>query len=91
MNPLAIAFVRAFVNRGKPIAAICHGPWLLIEAGAVRGKYMTSWPSLKTDLLNAGANWMDQAVVDDSGLVTSRNLEDIPEFSKRAIEEFGKI
>ena len=91
VNPLAIAFVRAFVNRGKPIAAICHGPWLLIEAGAVRGKYMTSWPSLKTDLLNAGANWMDQAVVDDSGLVTSRNPEDIPEFSKRAIEEFGKI
>lgn len=91
VDPLAIAFVRAFVNRGKPIAAICHGPWLLIEAGAVRGKYMTSWPSLKTDLLNAGANWMDQAVVDDSGLVTSRNPEDIPEFSKRAIEEFGKI
>jgi protease I len=90
-QPLAVAFVRSFVVRGKPIAAICHAPWLLIEAGAVRGKYVTSWPSLKSDLLNAGANWMDQPVVDDSGLVTSRKPEDIPEFSRRAVEEFSKI
>ena len=89
-NDQAVAFVRAFVEAQKPIAAICHGPWTLIEAGAVRGKTMTSWPSLKTDLRNAGANWVDQQVVVDNGLVTSRKPDDIPAFSQKAIEEFAE-
>ena len=90
MNAQAIAFVRAFVDAGKPIAAICHAPWTLIEAGGVRGKRMTSWPSLRTDLKNAGASWVDEMVVVDSGLVTSRKPEDIPAFSEKAIEEFAE-
>ncbi|MGN6507434.1 MAG: type 1 glutamine amidotransferase domain-containing protein, partial [Tepidisphaeraceae bacterium] len=77
MNTAAVAFVKAFVDAGKPIAAICHGPWTLIEAGAVNGRKMTSWPSLKTDLKNAGANWVDEEVVVDHGLVTSRKPDDI--------------
>ena len=89
-NAQAVAFVRAFVDARKPIAAICHGPWTLIEAGAVRGRTMTSWPSLKTDLTNAGANWVDQAVVVDNGLVTSRKPDDIPAFNEKMIEEFGE-
>lgn len=84
----AVAFVKAFATAGKPIAAICHGPWTLIEADAVRGRKMTSWPSLKTDLQNAGASWVDQEVVADRGLVTSRKPDDIPAFVKKAIEEF---
>ena len=81
-NGKAVAFVKAFADAGKPIAAICHGPWTLIEAGAVRGRTMTSWPSLQTDLRNAGAVWVDQEVVTDNGLVTSRKPDDIPAFNR---------
>jgi protease I len=90
MNPDAVAFVKDFVRSGKPIAAICHGPWTLIEAGAVKGRTMTSWPSLKTDLKNAGATWVDEEVVVDNGLVTSRKPDDIPAFNKKMIEEFAE-
>lgn len=89
-NPKAVEFVRTFVDAGKPIAAICHGPWTLIDAGAVRGRTVTSWPSLKTDLENAGANWVDREVVTDEGLVTSRNPQDIPAFNAKMIEEFAE-
>jgi protease I len=89
-NQAAVAFVKAFVDAGKPIAAICHGPWTLIEAGAVRGRTVTSWPSLRTDLRNAGANWVDQDVVTDNGLVTSRKPDDIPAFNRKMIEEFAE-
>ena len=89
-NPKAIAFIRAFVTAGKPIAAICHGPWTLIEAGAVKGRTMTSWPTLQTDLKNAGAKWVDQEVVVDQGLVTSRKPDDIPAFNRKMIEEFAE-
>lgn len=81
----AVAFVKAFVTANKPVAAICHGPWTLIEADAVRGKKMTSWPSLQTDLKNAGANWVDQEVVRDGMLVTSRKPDDIPAFNREVI------
>ena len=86
--PEAVEFVRGFAVTGKPIAAICHGPWSLIEAGLVRGRTLTSWPSLMTDLKNAGAIWVDREVVVDRGLVTSRNPDDLPAFIGRAIEEF---
>jgi protease I len=89
MIPRAVHFVKAFFDAGKPVAAICHGPWTLIEAGVVRGRTMTSWPSLKTDLINAGANWVDREVVVDNGLVTSRNLADIPAFNRKMLEVFG--
>ena len=89
-NSRAVQFVRAFVEAQKPIASICHGPWTLIEAGGVKGRKMTSWPSLKTDLRNAGANWVDEQVVVDRGWVTSRKPDDIPAFSKKAIEEFAE-
>ncbi len=88
MNPTAQQFVRAFFDAGKPVAAICHGPWTLIDAGVVRGRTLTSYPSLKTDLINAGANWVDQEVVVDQGLVTSRRPDDIPAFNRKMIEEF---
>lgn len=88
--PRAIAFVRGFVDGSKPIAAICHGPWTLIEADAVRGRRLTSWPSLKTDIKNAGGSWEDAEVVVDKGLVTSRKPDDIPAFNRRMIEEFAK-
>ena len=88
MNEEAVQFVRAFVDSGKPIAAICHGPWTLIDAGGVRGRNMTSWPSLQTDLRNAGAKWTDEEVVVDQGLVTSRKPADIPAFNRKMIEEF---
>jgi protease I len=88
--PDAVKFVKHFVDEGKPIAAICHGPWTLIEAGGVRGKKMTSWPSLKTDLTNAGASWVDEQVVTDRGLVTSRKPDDIPAFSEKMIEEISE-
>jgi protease I len=87
--PEAIEFVRHFVTEKKPIAAICHGPWTLIDAGGVKGKTMTSWPSLKTDLSNAGAKWVDQQVVSDTDLVTSRKPDDIPAFNKKMIEAFS--
>ncbi|MBX3064456.1 MAG: type 1 glutamine amidotransferase [Anaerolineae bacterium] len=90
MNKDAVKFVRAFVTAGKPIAAICHGPWTLIEAGAVNGRKMTSYPSLQTDLRNAGADWVDQEVVVDQGLVTSRNPNDIPAFNHKMVEEFAE-
>ncbi|MEA2860209.1 MAG: protease [Methylobacteriaceae bacterium] len=83
----AIAFVRHFVEAKKPIAAICHGPWTLINAGAVKGKKMTSWPSLQVDLRNAGATWVDEPVVVDDGLVTSRKPDDLPKFNAKMIEE----
>lgn len=88
--PKAIDFIRGFVKAGKPIAAICHGPWTLIDAEAVRGREITSWPSLKTDLRNAGARWVDKEVVVDSGLVTSRKPDDIPAFNRKMIEEFAE-
>ncbi|KAI3589732.1 Intracellular protease [Cupriavidus sp. U2] len=89
MDASAVSFVKSFVDAGKPVAAICHGPWTLIEAGAVKGRRMTSWPSLKTDLVNAGANWVDEQAVVDGNLVTSRNPDDIPAFSRAAIEMFA--
>ena len=97
MNPDAlrkekavVEFVRGFVEAGKPIGAICHGPWTLIETGMVRGKTLTSWPSLKTDLENAGAQWVDEEVVVDQGLVTSRKPDDLPAFNQKLIEEFSE-
>lgn len=87
----AVAFVRAFASAGKPIAAICHGPWTLIEADAVRGRTLTSWPSLKTDLKNAGAEWVNREVVVDRGLVTSRKPDDLPAFCAKMIEEFANV
>lgn len=89
MNPKAVEFVRQFVQSDKPIAAICHGPWTLIEASAVRGRTLTSWPSLKTDLRNAGANWVDQDSVRDGHLVTSRKPDDIPAFNREMIQLFA--
>jgi protease I len=85
MQPQAVAFVKAFFDSGKPVAAICHGPWTVLEAGAARGRRMTSWPSLKTDLKNAGANWVDEEVVQDGNLLTSRKPDDIPAFSREII------
>jgi protease I len=90
MIPQAVQFVRGFFDAGKPVAAICHAPWMLIEAGAAKGRTVTSWPSLKTDLINAGAKWVDQEVVTDNGLVTSRKPQDIPAFNRKMIEEFGE-
>jgi protease I len=86
-NANAVQFARHFVESGKPVGVICHGPWTLIEAGVVRGRTLTSWPSLKTDLVNAGAKWLDQEVVADKGLVSSRKPADIPAFSRKLIEE----
>jgi protease I len=90
MNPAAVSFVKHFVKSHKPIAAICHGPWTLINAEAVKGKTMTSWQSIKTDLINAGANWVDEEVVKDDHLVTSRKPDDIPAFNKAVIELFSQ-
>jgi protease I len=87
--PKAVQFVRAFFETGKPVAAICHGPWTLIEAGVVRGRTLTSWPSLKTDLTNAGATWVDREVCVDHGLVSSRKPADIPAFNQQMIAEFA--
>ena len=86
--PKAVQFIREFFNAGKPVAAICHGPWSLIEAGAVKGRTITAWPSLKTDLSNAGGKFVDQEVVVDNGLVTSRKPADIPAFNRKMLEEF---
>ena len=84
----AVSFVRAFVEQAKPIGAICHGPWTLVEADVVKGRTLTSFPSIKTDIRNAGADWVDEEVHVDEGLVTSRNPDDIPAFTDKAIEEF---
>jgi protease I len=89
-NKQAVQFVKNFFDAGKPIAAICHGPWMLVEADAVRGRSVTSWPSLQTDLRNAGADWSDQDVVTDEGIVTSRKPDDIPAFNRKMIEEFAE-
>ena len=88
MNDAVLNFVREFFHAGKPVAAICHGPWTLIDAGVARGRKMTSWPSLRADLRNAGVDWVDQEVVVDNGLVTSRKPDDIPAFNRKMIEEF---
>ena len=88
MNPKAVEFVKQFFDSGKPIAAICHGPWTLIDAGVVRGVKMTSYPAIKTDLKNAGAVWVDEEVVVDRGIVSSRKPSDIPAFNRKMIEEF---
>jgi protease I len=82
-----VAFVRAFFDAGKPVAAICHGPWMLVEADVVRGRKVTSWPTLQTDIRNAGGDWVNEEVVTDQGLVTSRKPDDIPAFSRKMIEE----
>ena len=89
-NEDAVEFVRGFVEAGKPVAAICHGPWTLVEADVVRGRTLTSWPSLKTDIENAGGNWVDQEVVVDNGLVSSRKPDDLPAFCSRLLEEFAR-
>ncbi len=90
LEPRAAQFVRAFFAAGKPVGAICHGPWLLVEADVVRGRTVTSWPSIRTDLKNAGANWIDREVVVDQGLVTSRRPDDLPAFNAKIIEEFAE-
>ena len=90
MNKQAVQFVRSFFDSGKPVAAICHAPWMLVEADVVSGRSVTSWPSLQTDLRNAGADWLDREVVTDQGLVTSRKPDDIPAFNRKMIEEFAE-
>ena len=89
-NKDAVAFVKAFLQAGKPVAAICHGPQMLIETGLIKGRKLTSFPSLQTDLKNAGAEWIDEEVVVDNGLVTSRTPADLPAFNKKVIEEFAE-
>jgi len=90
MEPKAVAFAKAFFDAGKPVAAICHGPWTVIEAGYAKGKQIASWPSLKTDLRNAGAEWVDQESVVDGNLVSARNPDDIPAFNKAMIDVFSR-
>lgn len=90
MEPKAVQFVKDFVATGRPVAAICHGPWTLVEAGVVRGKTMTSWPSIRTDLKNAGANVVDQEVATDGQFITSRKPDDIPAFSKALIAALSR-
>jgi len=89
-TPAAVEFTKRFADAGKPIAAICHGPWVLIEAGIALGRRMTSWPAIQTDVRNAGGNWVDEEVVVDNGLVTSRKPDDIPAFNRKMIEEFAE-
>lgn len=89
-NPKAVQLVRDFFVAGKPIAAICHGPWLLVEADVVRGRTVTSWPSLQTDIRNAGGDWVDREVATDEGIVTSRKPADIPAFNRKMIEEIAE-
>jgi protease I len=90
MQPKAVEFVKAFFDSGKPVAVICHGPWTVIEAGAARGRRIASWPSLKTDLRNAGAEWVDEEVVVDGNLVSSRKPDDLPAFTRSMIELFSR-
>jgi protease I len=88
MDEDAVAFIRGFFEQGKPVAVICHGPWTLVEADVLRGRKITSWPSLQTDIRNAGGNWVDEEVVVDEGLVSSRNPDDLPAFCAKLVEEF---
>lgn len=90
MNKMAVAFVRGFFDQHKPVAAICHAPWMLIEADVLNGRRLTSWPSLRTDIVNAGGEWVDESVVVDQGLVTSRSPDDLADFNAKAIEEFAE-
>ena len=90
MDQNAVRFVKSFFEAPKPVAAICHGPWMLVEADVVRGRKLTSWPSLQTDIRNAGGEWVDEQVITDQGLVTSRKPDDIPAFNKKIIEEFAE-
>jgi len=90
LEPKAIQFIRDFFDMGKPVAAICHGPWTLIDAGVAKGRRMTSYPSIKNDLKNAGAQWIDEEVVVDNGLVTSRKPADLRAFNRKMLEEFGE-
>lgn len=90
VNPLAVQFVKRMFASGKPVAAICHGPWLLAEAGISKGRMLTSYPSIHTDLINSGAKWVDREVVVDEGLITSRKPDDIPAFNQKMIEEFSE-
>jgi protease I len=90
INEKALKFIRTFFVEGKPVAAICHGPWTLINAGVIEGRRVTSWPSIRMDLENAGAEWVDQEVVVDNGLVTSRKPDDLPAFNQKMIEEFAE-
>ena len=88
-NPDAVRFVTEFIEADKPVAAICHGPWMLVEAGAVKGRTLTSWPSLQTDIRNAGGEWVDRTVVVDERLVTSRNPDDLPAFCRKIVDVFA--
>lgn len=90
MNRQAVEFTKGFFEAGKPVAAICHGPWMLVESGVVRGRTVTSWPSLKTDIRNAGGSWLDEEVHVDNGLVTSRKPDDLKAFCAKMIEEFAE-
>jgi protease I len=90
INPRAISLIKEFFDAGKPVAAICHGPWTLIDAGQAQGRTLTSWPSIKTDLINAGAKWVDREVVNENGLVTSRKPDDIPAFNREMISLFSE-
>jgi protease I len=90
MNPAVVSFVRDFIASGKPVGVICHGPWTLVEANVVRGRTLTSWPSLQTDIRNAGGTWVDEEVVVDNGLVTSRKPDDLPAFTAKLIEELAE-
>lgn len=91
INERAIAFIKEFFAAGKPVAAICHGPWTLIEAGQVKGRTLTSYPSIKSDLINAGAKWVDKEVVNEDGVVTSRKPDDLPAFNREMISLFGEF
>ncbi|MGH3117628.1 MAG: type 1 glutamine amidotransferase domain-containing protein [Gaiellales bacterium] len=91
MDKDAVAFVRSFVEVGKPVAVICHGPWTLVEADVVRGRTLTSFPSVKTDILNAGGNWVDEEVVVDNGLISSRRPDDLPGFCTSLVKEFARV
>jgi protease I len=90
MDPDAVRFAKSFFDEAKPVAAICHGPWMLVETGAAKGRTLTSWPSLQTDIENAGGTWVDQEAVVSDGVVTSRNPDDIPAFNKKMIELFSQ-
>ena len=90
MDENAVELVRRFFDQGKPVGVICHGPWMLVEAGVVRGRKVTSWPSLRTDIRNAGGDWVDEEVVVDNGLVTSRKPDDLPAFNAKIVEEFAE-